>query len=37
MVFLYDILFILFAAAYLPYVLIRRKWHSGFVSRFGFF
>jgi len=37
MVFLYDILFILFAAAYLPYVLIRRKWHRGFVSRFGFF
>lgn len=33
---LYDFFFIIFAVLYLPYVLIRRKWHNGFLARFGF-
>lgn len=32
----YDIFFLLFAVAYLPYVLIKRKCHPGFFTRFGF-
>ena len=34
---LYDIAFLIFAAAYLPYLLIRGKGREGFCSRFGFF
>ncbi|MEW5895702.1 MAG: 3-deoxy-D-manno-octulosonic acid transferase [Candidatus Omnitrophota bacterium] len=34
---LYDIFFIVFALAYFPYVLLKRKWHPGFVMRFGIF
>ncbi len=33
---LYDIFFILFAIVYLPYVLMKRKWHGEFLSRCGF-
>lgn len=32
---LYDILFLAFALAYLPYLALRRKWHGGFLTRFG--
>lgn len=34
---LYDIAFLIFAAAYLPYLLVRGKGHEGFRGRFGFF
>jgi 3-deoxy-D-manno-octulosonic-acid transferase len=33
--FLYDIFFILFAAAYLPSLLLRKKLHKGFGEKFG--
>ena len=32
----YDILFIVFAVCYTPYLLMKKKWHSGFKMRFGF-
>jgi len=34
---LYNIFFIIFAIAYLPYFLIKRKGHKGFLQRFGVF
>ncbi|MBF0522638.1 MAG: 3-deoxy-D-manno-octulosonic acid transferase [Candidatus Omnitrophica bacterium] len=34
---LYDIIFILFALMYFPYLLIKGKWHKDFLSRFGGF
>jgi len=37
MVFIYDILFILFSLLYLPYLLLKRKWHAKMGMRFGFF
>jgi len=33
---LYDLLFILFSFLYLPYLLLKRKWHKDFWTRFGF-
>ncbi|MCK5579638.1 MAG: 3-deoxy-D-manno-octulosonic acid transferase [Candidatus Omnitrophica bacterium] len=33
---LYDIIFILFAVLYFPYVIIKGKWHAGFWARLGF-
>ena len=35
--FLYDILFGIYALVYLPILVLRGKWHSGFRERFGFF
>ncbi|MGE5308091.1 MAG: 3-deoxy-D-manno-octulosonic acid transferase [Deltaproteobacteria bacterium] len=35
MLILYDILFVLFAIAYLPVLLVRGKMHRGFGTRFG--
>jgi len=32
---LYDIIFILFGFVYFPYLLVRRKYHRGFLMRFG--
>ncbi len=32
----YDLIFIIFAILYIPYLTIRRKWHRGFCVRFGF-
>lgn len=32
---LYDILFFVFALAYLPYLILKRKWHKGFLRRWG--
>lgn len=34
---IYNILFALFALFYLPYLIIRGKWHSEFKTRFGCF
>jgi len=34
---LYDFIFVVFAVLYLPYLLIRGKWHSGFKMRWGDF
>jgi len=36
MVLFYDILFIIFSLLYLPYLLLKKKWHSNFWARFGF-
>ncbi len=33
---IYDIIFLLFAIAYLPYLVLKRKWHEGLWMRFGF-
>ncbi|MDD2703153.1 MAG: 3-deoxy-D-manno-octulosonic acid transferase [Candidatus Omnitrophica bacterium] len=33
---LYDLIFIVFAVCYLPVFLLKRKFHPGFVSRFGY-
>lgn len=33
---LYDLIFIIFAMLYLPYVILKKKWHDGFKMRFGF-
>lgn len=33
----YDILCLIFTVLYLPYVLVRGKWHEGFRQRMGFF
>lgn len=33
----YDFLFLIFSVLYVPYLLVKRKWHSGFVMRFGRF
>lgn len=37
MIIIYDILFLVFALLYFPYLVINRKWHSGFWIRFGIF
>jgi len=37
MTILYDLVFFIFSIIYLPYLLIKRKWHEGFAMRFGFF
>lgn len=34
---IYDIIYILYAVLYFPYLVIRGKWHSGFKMRFGCF
>lgn len=34
---LYDILFLIFALACLPYLVVKGKWHAGLWARFGFF
>ena len=31
----YDIIFVIFAIIYFPYLVVRGKWHSGFKARFG--
>ncbi len=36
MALLYDFLFILFSLLYVPYLLLKRKWHKDFGTRFGF-
>ena len=33
---IFDIVFIIFAVLYVPYVLINAKWHNGFLVRLGF-
>lgn len=33
----YDILFIFFCCLYIPHLMIKRKWHPRFMTRFGFF
>ena len=33
----YDLIFIIFAVFYFPYLLIKGKWHPGFLMRFGGF
>jgi 3-deoxy-D-manno-octulosonic-acid transferase len=35
MVFIYNLIFILFAIMYFPYLLIRGKWHKDFPTRLG--
>ena len=35
--FLYDIIFFAYALIYLPYLVLTRRWYSGFGMRFGFF
>ena len=37
MTIVYDLVFFIFSIIYLPYLLIKRKWHKDFVMRFGFF
>ena len=37
MFFLYDILFFIFSLIYLPYLVIKGKWHKDFFLRFGKF
>lgn len=37
MTFLYDVAFIIFAIAYIPYLVLRRKWHRDFPARLGLF
>ena len=32
----YDIIFLIFAMACLPYLILKGKWHAGFWTRFGF-
>ena len=32
----YDLIFLIFALIYLPYVCLRGKWHKGFMMRMGF-
>ena len=32
----YDIFFIIFSFLYIPYLLIKGKWHKGFFQKFGF-
>lgn len=34
---IYDIIFILFAVIYFPYLIVHKKWHSGFTIRLGCF
>ncbi|MBF0532334.1 MAG: tetraacyldisaccharide 4'-kinase [Candidatus Omnitrophica bacterium] len=34
---IYDMLFGIFALAYFPYILIKRKWHKGYMQRLGCF
>ena len=36
MVLFYDFLFVIFSLLYLPYLLLKKKWHKGFWARFGF-
>ncbi|MDD3375406.1 MAG: 3-deoxy-D-manno-octulosonic acid transferase [Candidatus Omnitrophica bacterium] len=36
MTILYDLAFFIFSIIYLPYLLVKRKWHKGFAMRFGF-
>lgn len=33
---IYDLIFLIFGVLYFPYLIIKRKWHSGFKMRFGF-
>ncbi|HSV43054.1 MAG TPA: glycosyltransferase N-terminal domain-containing protein, partial [Candidatus Bathyarchaeia archaeon] len=33
----YDFIFLIFAVCYLPYVIVKQKWHGDFATRFGFF
>lgn len=33
---LYDLIFLLLALFYFPYVLLKKKWHKGFRTRLGF-
>ncbi len=35
--FIYDVIFLLFSLGYLPYFLIKRKYHPDFLQRFGIF
>lgn len=37
MTIIYDIIFFIFALLYFPYLILNRKWHSGFWMRFGIF
>ncbi len=32
----YDFIFLMFGIFYLPYLMLKRKWHRGFGMRFGF-
>jgi len=32
---IYDVLFLMFAIAYLPYLALKRKWHAGLWARLG--
>lgn len=34
---IYDVIFFVFALIYFPYLLLRGKWHKGFIMRFGQF
>ena len=34
---LYDLIFLVFAIFYFPYLVIKRKWHKDFGARFGIF
>lgn len=34
---IYDLIFIVYAAFYLPYLLLTRRWYKGFGMRFGLF
>ncbi len=33
---IYDIVFLLFTIAYFPYLILKKKWHRGLWTRFGF-
>ncbi len=35
--YLFDFLFFIYSLLYFPYLLIKRKWHRGFLGRFGGF
>lgn len=37
MAILYDVIFIVFAVLYFPYLIVRKKWHAGFSMRWGVF
>ncbi|MBU0469414.1 MAG: 3-deoxy-D-manno-octulosonic acid transferase [Candidatus Omnitrophica bacterium] len=37
MTIIYDIIFLIFALLYFPYLILNRKWHCGFWMRFGIF
>lgn len=37
MTLIYDFLFLIFAVLYFPYLVLKGKWHEGFLMRFGVF